>query len=478
MLLSAVTQSSTIATSFAIGFVDVGLLPFMGSVMVMMGASLGGTFVSLLLSLNLFDYAPVLFAAAFFAGRIKNRRLSLVMGMLQCLSLIFLGMLFLKYGTTPLFDDEPFRQMVLRWSSNPFVMAFAAFLGAGILQSSSAVMALGITLAASDALPGLSALSIALGAHIGSTTMIVLAGLGGRLSAKRLGAATFLYKFIGVLLFTFTLPFVHLWMLRLGLSVAQELVYGQILLALFNIVIFLPFADRLSMFSIRLISGEGDMGQPRYIDEELLSVPSVAVLLLSREMARLSNYMEAYLQMLLEPQQRNKKLFEKLPASIDELSEACQEYSYKIRVLGEEADLQRQFSTISHTMTILRSMSKTLCGGLHDSLSNENTHEMLKNRLGAELWENWAKLSRRMMRTSLRAFVIGEKGLVTQSQELEQEFNAMSSQIRRDLGEKYSYDRSISQTLRMISLMQSFLGMSKVLAEDEDIYRVPSEAAD
>lgn len=72
VLLSALTQSSTIATSFAVGFVDVGLLSFAGSLIVMMGASLGGTFVSFLLSLNLFAFAPLLFGLSFFLGKLKN----------------------------------------------------------------------------------------------------------------------------------------------------------------------------------------------------------------------------------------------------------------------------------------------------------------------------------------------------------------------------------------------------------------------
>ncbi len=472
VLLSAIAQSSAAAVSFVIGFVDVGLLSLSGSIVVMMGACLGGTFVSFLLSLNLFNYAPILFAAAFFLGNLKNRKIWLFAGILRCIALIFLGMLFLNFGTAPLFHDEAFRQMVLLWSSNPWIMGMAAFVGAGILQSRSAIIALGITLAASEALPAVSALPIAIGAHIGSTIMVILTGFGGHLSTKRLGFATSFYYIFGGFLFSLLAPLVHALMVKSGFSVANELVYGQILIALFNIIVFIPFTGKLSALSMHLINSEGEMGQPRYIDEELLTVPFIAVKLLSKEMARLSNYMEAYLQMLLEPQQRDKKLFDKLPASIYELSDACQEYSFKIHVPGENAILQRQFSSISHSMSILRGMAQSLCGGIKDNLTSESMHEMLRERLGPEVWERWAKLSRKMMRTSFRAFVIGEKGLISQTQKLESEFNYLSSQIRRDLGERFLFDRDISKTIGMISLMQSLLGMSKVLAEDEDLYRM------
>jgi phosphate:Na+ symporter len=467
VLLSAITQSSTIATSFAVGFVDAGMLSFAGSIFVMMGASLGGTFVSFLLSLNLFDYAPLLFAFGFFFAKSKRRCVWITAGLVRCLALIFLGMLLIGQGTAPLFRDGGFTQIVMRWAANPFIMGIIAFLGAGVLQSSSAIMALGITLAQSNALPAASALPIALGAHIGSTTMVVLAGLGGRLSAKRLGIATFFYKLIGGLIFAAFTPLVHRWMAG-NFSVANELVFGQVFIAVFNIIIFLPFTSLLSTLSVRLISGEGDLGQPKYLDDEMLSVPFIAVQLLSKEMARLSNYLEAYLQMLFEPQQRvgREKLFDSLPSSIDELSEACQQYTYKVRVPGGNEELRRQFTSISNTMSILRGMSKVLCGGIRDRLITDECQKTLEARLGHDVWERWAKLSRKMMRTCLRAFVIGENGLIHQTNTLLTSINEMSGQIRRDLGEA-AYDRGVSRTIRLISLMQSFLGMTKILAEDE-----------
>ena len=472
VVLAAITQSSTIATSFAVGFVDSGMLSFAGSIFVMMGASLGSIVVSFLLSLRLFDYAPLLFAVGFFLGKSKTRWVWLMAGLLRCLAIIFMGMLVIGFGTEPLFANDAFRAAVVSWASNPYVMGIVSFIGAGVLQSSSAIMALGITLAASGILPAASALPTALGAHIGSATMVLLAGLGGRLSAKRLGAATFCYKLTGGLTFALFAPLVHNWMVFDGVSAANELVLGQACIAIFNIILFLPLTNLLSTLSMRLIKGENDLGQPKYLDDEMLTVPFIAVQLLSKEMARLSNGMEAYLQMLLEPQQREgrEKLFNSLAASIDDLSLACQEYTYKIHVPGENEDLQRQFLSISHTMSILRGMAKSLCGSLKDRLVTEECRQMLRSRLGGEAWERWAKLSRRMMRTCLRAFVIGEKGLISQTSVLEAEHNRMSGQMRTELSE-VSYDRAVSRTIRMISLMQSFLSMAKILAEDEDFQR-------
>ncbi|MGI6075722.1 MAG: Na/Pi cotransporter family protein [Pyramidobacter sp.] len=468
VVLSALTQSSTIATSFAVGFVDVGLLAFSGSLIVMMGASLGGTFVSFLLSLNLFDYAPLLFALSYFLCKAENRWVSTVFGLLKCLALIFLGMQIIGLGTKPLFADAEFKALMTRWASAAWVMGLIAFIGSGVFQSSSAIMALGIALAASDVLPATSALPIALGAHIGSTTMVVLAGMSGSLSAKRLGYATFFFKLIGGVVFLCVTPFVHRLFVFAGLPAEQELVYGQVLIATFNILLFLPFPELLSWLAERFVSGAGSLGETRYIDEELLDVPELAVMLLSREMSRLSNYMEAYLQMLLEPQQRDKKLFGQLPSAIMALGQACQEFAYRVDVPADESKVGEDFTITSYTMSILRGMSKLLCGPIRDNLESPAIHEALEERLGVPLWNDWCKLSRRCMRDSLRAFVIGEKGLVESVEKQELALASLSSQIRREVGESSSYDRNASRAVRLVSLMQGFISMAKEVAEGEE----------
>lgn len=104
-LLAAVAQSSAIAISFGIGFVDAGILSLADSLLMVMGASFGGTLVSILLSFNIFDYAPILFAGAFFLGKLNNRKIRLIAGVMRCITIIFLGMMFLRMGAGSLFQD-------------------------------------------------------------------------------------------------------------------------------------------------------------------------------------------------------------------------------------------------------------------------------------------------------------------------------------------------------------------------------------
>lgn len=468
-LLAAVAQSSAIAISFGIGFVDAGILSLADSIMLVMGASLGGTIVSVLLSFNIFDYAPALFAGAFLLSKARKRKIKMIGGVLKSICIIFLGMMFLRSGAASLFEDERVRGAVLAWSSFPLLMGVASFTFAAVFQSRSAIIGIGIALAISGVLPANSALPIALGAHMGSSLIAVISSFEGRMSARRLGFCSLVYYSAGSLTFLLIMTPVHRLMLLAGLNVVQELVLGQILVALLNIIIFLPLTSLLSDLSVRLVKISGDLDQPMYLEEEMLSVPSVAVLLLSREMARLSNYLEAYLQMLMLPLERKEGLFERLPAAIEELSNTCQDYSYKINLNEEDPKLRVKFSSVSRTMSILRSMSKSLCSEISEILRDESVHSALRERSGSKLWNEWTALSAGILRTSLRAFVLGERGLSRQTAELEGKYGTICREIRDEITSGYSYGRNVSKGIRVISLMQGFLGMSEVLAEDADV---------
>ena len=466
--LSALTQSSTIATSFAIGFVDAGIMPFTKSLIVMMGASLGGTFVSFLLGLNIFIYAPLFFGVSFFLSRVKNRYVSLIFGMLRCLSLIFLGMLILGTGTKPIFSDPEFHNIAVLLSSNGCVMGVFAFLCAGLLQSSSAVIALGLALCASNALPAYSALFLALGAHIGSTAMVLLAGLNATFSARKLGVATFLFKLLGGAVCALCLPLFHSLFLHLGATASSELIYGQILIATFNIVLFIPFPSLLIWITEFFVHSSENLGEPKYLNERLLNDPELAGRLLSREMCRLMSFMEAYLQMLLEPKQRDEKLFSLLPKAILDLCEACQEFTYRLQLPLNDGKLRENIALTSYAMSNIRGMTKLLCGSIKYNLESEGLHKSMEKRLGPGLWLRWRKLSRVCLRDSFRAFVIGEQGLVESITKLENEIAVLSTRIRRELGMlDTGYDRDGARVVRLVSLMQGFLGMAKELAEGE-----------
>ncbi len=152
----------------------------------------------------------------------------------------------------------------------------------------------------SGALSATAILPVVCGAHVGSSVTVLLAGFSGRQNARKLGVCTFVYKFLGIL---FLLPFFP-WLqgfMASGGGLAAKVVQSAggrypfqraCLLSVYGHprALFLHESPNRPVESV--------LGAPVYLDDELTDVPSLAILLLSKEMIRLANYIEMYCQVL------------------------------------------------------------------------------------------------------------------------------------------------------------------------------------
>ena len=464
--LSAIAQGSTVATSFAIGFVDVGMLSFAGSVVVMMGASVGGTFVTFLLSLDIAAFSPLLFGASFLMVRFGKRTVYRVGCVLQGLSLVLLGMFVLKLGVGPLLQDPRFSNMATAAGSNGFLVGMAAFVATAVLQSRPAVMALAVTLAVSGALPATAILPVACGAHIGSSVTVLLAGFSGRQNARKLGVCTFVYKFLGVL---FLLPFFP-WLqgfMASGGGLAAKVVQAQVGVTLFNALVFYPFTDILAHFSARIAEQAGGerLGAPIYLDDELTDVPSLAILLLSKEMIRLANYIEMYCQVLFSPE-KSLDGFEELPFAIRELSEACQEYMFEIHIPSDDDALRETYSTVSYSMVSFRQMAKILSGELR-LLAEAGVAAQFVRELGEKTWRELSRLALTDIRLALRAFALADADFASEAGRFEREFEELDRRIRLRLGVDALNRRELAPLLDFMSQIFLLVKTSLEVARGE-----------
>jgi Na+/phosphate symporter len=199
-------------------------------------------------------------------------------------------------------------------------------------------MALAVTLATSGAMPVTAVLPVIFGAHAGSSVTVLIAGLSGKQNARKLGICTFVYKVLGVLILLPALPWLQGLLSGAAGGLAGKIVLAQVGVTLFNALVFYPFADALARFSgaIAERTGRERLAAPVYLDEDLLEIPSLAILLLSKEMIRLANYIEMYCQVLFVSAPNGDKTFQELPGAIRELSEACEEYMYGIHIPSDD----------------------------------------------------------------------------------------------------------------------------------------------
>jgi phosphate:Na+ symporter len=188
--VTVLVQSSTITTVIVVGLVNAGLMQLYQAMGVIIGANIGTTITGWILVLKIGKYGlPILGIAALFyifSKRDKPRYISLaIMG----LGMVFFGLELMKDGVAPM-RDMPFFIDAFAWfqADSYFGVLRAALVGClltFLVQSSSATLAITISLAATGVIPFETAAALVLGENIGTTSTVMLASIGGTVNAKR-----------------------------------------------------------------------------------------------------------------------------------------------------------------------------------------------------------------------------------------------------------------------------------------------------
>jgi phosphate:Na+ symporter len=401
-------------------------------------------------------FSPLLLAVSFMITRLGRGWAEKAGSVLHALSLILIGMFLLKLGADPLLSNPAVRGAVASVALRPFTMFLTVLLGTAILQSSSSVMALAVAIAMSGALPQSAVFPIALGSHLGSTVTMLLAAMGGRRNARLLGVATFLYKLAGVAALAPFAPWANDILSRLGFSTPANLVLAQVFLVSLNAALFYPWPQILihsGTFALSHMQA-ADLGAPFFLDDSLIGIPSLSVRLLSKEMVRLTNYIEALLQMRIFPDKNGGELQELLPNGIKELTEACEQYMYAIQPpsIAEDRATGREYRSISYAMLSLREAAH-----LATDRIRENTSAMMRNRREKAEWEKMTSFFMETVRDAFHAFALGDGDLAQRAIAREADFEKFTRFLRAHLLAGDAGRRENSALVEIVAVTRRFL---------------------
>ena len=215
-LITALVQSSSATTVMTVSFVNAGLLTLIESAGVMMGANIGTTVTGWIIAIlgfkvKLSAYSIPLFAIGvpmLFSGRGKLKYWG---EFLIGFAILFMGLSFLKNAVPDLGGDafrglfEDFAQYGI-FSRIGFVLLGA--LVTVVVQSSSAAMAVTLTLVYAGWLPLEVAAAMVLGENIGTTITAEIASLVGNTESKRSARIHSMFNIIGVCWMVILLPWV------------------------------------------------------------------------------------------------------------------------------------------------------------------------------------------------------------------------------------------------------------------------------
>ncbi len=297
-LVTAVIQSSSATTVMVVGFVNSGIMKLSQAVGVIMGANIGTTITSWLLSLtgiedgNLFvqllkptSFTPILAIIGIFMIMMsKSSRKKDVGSILLGFTVLMAGMEMMKGAVEPLAENESFRS-ILTMFSNPLLGVLAGAVITAILQSSSASVGILQAVCDTGAVTYSSAIPIIMGQNIGTCVTALLSCVGASKNAKRAALVHLYFNLIGTLLFMaifysinalFPLEFVGEPAGQVGIAIIHSVFNVFATLAL------LPFAkglEKLACLTIRDKQTDAEKPKEEYriLDPRFLATPSVAL---------------------------------------------------------------------------------------------------------------------------------------------------------------------------------------------------------
>ncbi len=339
---TSIVQSSSVTTVMTVSLVNAGLINLRQSAGVMMGANIGTTITAWLVLLlgfkvSISSYALVLIALGAPLLFMTFRRSKDLANSIIGFAILFIGLQFLKDAVPNLDKDSALVQFFVDYKDIPFLsnLMFVA-LGALVtivIQSSSAAMALTLTMVSKGIIPFEVACAMVLGENIGTTITAEIASMIGNVHAKRSARIHSLFNIVGVTWMLIVIPF---FLDGIGFLVGES--HGIAFdpnntgmanegIALFhtlfnaaNVLLLIGFVPSLVRIAERTVKSKGDADEEfklDYISAGGIALPEVAILEAKKEVAKfgeVTTRMNGFVKTLINDQDKKtrNKMFNKI----------------------------------------------------------------------------------------------------------------------------------------------------------------------
>ena len=369
--VTAVIQSSSATTVMVVGFVNAGIMKLNQAVGLIMGANIGTTATSWILSLtgiegsNFFlkmlkptSFAPILaIIGAFILMFAKSEKKKNVATIMVGFAILMSGMTAMSSAVEPLAEVPEFGQILVKFA-NPVAGVLAGMIITAVIQSSSASVGILQALCATGNVTYGLAIPIIMGQNIGTCITAIMSAIGANKNAKRAAAIHLYFNLIGtvvcLILFYGINVFVHFDFLTDAIGPANIAIIHSVF-NIFTTVLLLPFGNqlvKLAQFTVGKHEEKevSDEMQIPVLDERFLERPAVAAeysYVAAKRMAYLSR--ESLLSSLELFDQYDDKKAER----ITELEETVDQYEDKIGSYLVQLSSKTLSDTDSRSMTML-----------------------------------------------------------------------------------------------------------------------------
>ena len=291
--VTAVIQSSSLTTVMVVGLVNAGVMTLTQAATITMGANIGTTITAQIAALSAFDIATFAMGltgiGVLIAYATKKEKVQTICYAVAGLGLVFVG-LDVMDGSMAFFKESQVIVDLFASITNPFLLFFLGIAITAIVQSSSAITVILISMATQGIIiggGGNAVMYVVLGTNIGTCVTALLSCIGTSVNARRAAMIHLLFNVIGSIIF-FIIMICWPDMNRLTLEAwfpnnpGTQIAMFHTFFNVISTILFLPFTNGLVKLSELLVrpgkkKKEDAEETSSRLDKRLLPTPALAV---------------------------------------------------------------------------------------------------------------------------------------------------------------------------------------------------------
>ena len=377
---TAAIQSSGATTVMTIGFVNAGIISLAQAATIIYGANIGTTITAQIVALGMFGgnsvSTSVIFSAfaglgAFLSIFAKKNSAKTLGGILAGFGLLFVG-LELMSSSMDSFAALDGVKTFLAGIRNPLILVALGALFTAIIQSSSVMTSIALAMVVSGLIGIDQGIFLTMGSNIGSCVVAVIAGVTSGTNAKRTALIHLLFNCSGVILFLLAALFLGWFDISYG-GVFEKMFPSapQTQLAMFHtffnvvtVAVMLPLTRALVSLVKRMIpdkpvSHDAEFSL-RYVDENMLRTPPVAVSQVKREILRMGDIalqnLDRSLEMATQQDFSRLPLFKRAEQELNFINRDL--IGFVVRLMGKTGLGEKDRSYLSGTYRSIRDLER------------------------------------------------------------------------------------------------------------------------
>lgn len=444
IVFTGIVQSSSACTVMVVSFVNSGLMNLFQAAGVILGANIGTTVTSQLISFNLSEYAPAfLLLGVLVMMFCKKENVKKIAEVVVGFGVLFVGLSLMSDAMGALKEDPQIAERLMSLT-NPFLATLTGFLLTAVIQSSSVTVSIVLLLASQDLLALPITLYIILGCNIGSCVTALLASMAGKKDAKRAALIHFLFNVIGtaiiyVILFVgedFVVNLVHSISADNGRFVAN----AHTMIKIFQVVVLFPFSKYLVKLACLCVPGEDrkvgyrEDHQLKFIGEKAVFNPATAVVDAVKELDRMaslaSENLNRAMNALITLDEEDIQEVYAVEENIDFLNRSITDYLVKINQTTLPIEDLKSLGALFHVANDIERIGDHAENVADAAIRRKEENISISKEAQKEMGE-MLEMVNKIIQYSMDMFVKSDEGHIQEIIALENQVDAKEKELQR-----------------------------------------------